>query len=251
VRAAVDALYLAFSPYPYRATMPACAHCVSDADLMGLGAAPVRDVPADLLGRYARKAVSTWGEVDDFKRLLPRLLELSAADHPGITPAVVTTKLQRANWQTWPLTERRAVWRFLTVWWRHNLGRWVGPGFAAHRILDAIAIAEADLDPYFSEWHHALAGQTNARLPATQHLVELLCESPLRVDAPDTVAHLAPDAIGDAAKQYTAFLLDPATDEELERALGDFASSEHARRLAVAYARLRRFADAATRPELP
>jgi hypothetical protein len=247
LRAAVDSLYLTFARYPYRASMPACAHCVTDADLIALGASSVRDLPADLLARYARKAVSTWGDIDDFKRLTPRLLDLVSRDQPGIPPMVITTKLRRANWATWPTEERKSIWQFLAAWWRFNLTRWAGPGRTAFRVLDTIAVAETDLDPYFSEWHHALAGDTDGRLPAIRHLVELLCESPLQVDDPDTVARLAPEATGDADKQYQAFLLDPATDEELERALADYANTEHARRMAVAFARLRRYGNAVTR----
>ncbi len=247
VDAAINALYLAFAHYPYRASMPACAHCVSDEDLLALGAVPVRDLPAGLLARYALKAVSTWGEANDLKRVLPRLLELTIAGKMSIPAAVVTTKLQRAGWQKWPAEERRAVWQCLSAWWRHTLAGPAGSGMSAHRLLDAISMAEADLEPYFSDWHHAMAGDGDGRLPATLHLVELLSDSPLRVDQPDTVSLLAPDAIGDAAKQYTVFLLDPATDEELERALADFATTSDVRRIAVAYARLRRFTAAASR----
>jgi hypothetical protein len=247
--AAVDSLYLTFARFPYRASMPACAHCVTDDDLLGLGHSAVRDLPADLLGRYVRKAVSTWGEVDDFKRVLPRLLELVAADDLRVPPTIVMAKLRRAEWRNWPADEQRATWQFLLAWWHFDLSRWVGPGLAAHRILDAISVAEADLGPYFSNWHHLLAGETDGRLPAVQHLVELLIDSPLRPDDPATIGRLAPEALGNAVKQYREFLLDPVTAEELERALADFAHSEHARRLAVAFARLRRLADAIARAE--
>ena len=247
--AAVDSLYLVFARYPYRASMPACAHCVTDENLLGLGQTAVRDLPPELLGRYVRKAVSTWGEVDDFKRLLPRLLELSASDDLRIPPMVVTAKLRRAEWRTWPADEQRATWQFLLAWWHHNLSRWVGPGLAAHRLLDAISVAEADLGPYFTEWHQLLGGESAGRLASVLHLVELLTDSPLQPDHPESVGRLAPEALGNAVKQYREFLLDPATADELERALADFALGEHARRMAVAFARLRRIGTAIARAE--
>lgn len=220
--------------------MPACAHCVTDEDLIALGAHPVRDLPPDLLDRYARKAMSTWGEVDDFKRFLPRILELSAVQHHPTPPIIVLTKLWRADWRTWPAGEQRAVWQFLRGWWHDTLTQWSGPGRSAWRLLGAFAAAETDLSPYLSDWHHVLAGETAGRSAAVRQLVDLLCDSPLQPDRPHTVAALAPDACGDATAQIEAFLASPDTSEELERALADFAHSEHVRQIAVAFARLRR-----------
>lgn len=242
---ATDALYRAFAPFPYRQSMPACAHCVTDEDLLALGAYPVRDLPPDLVARYVGKAVSTWGEVVDFKRVLPRLLELSGQNRLPVAPLMVTSKLARARWAEWPPEERRPVWQFLLAWWHDNTSRWTGPGHAAHTLLGALAVAEADLGPYLSDWQHLLASSSPHRDDAISHLMELLCDSPFRPEVPSSLERLFWDPAGDAPGQMKGFLLDPLTSEEVERALGDLARSPQARRLAVAFARLTRFRRAA------
>ena len=69
-------------------------------------------------GVYPFKAITTFGDTDDFKHFLPRLFELYVIDHMG-APYDVTTlfqKLNYASWTTWPDSERAAVRGFVRAW---------------------------------------------------------------------------------------------------------------------------------------
>ena len=84
---------------------------------------PLGDLLAADLERYAFKAMSTLGTVQDFKHFLPRLLELVARDGEiGSTDVeVVLGKLRYAGWTRWPQDERVCLEQFLAALWRHGL----------------------------------------------------------------------------------------------------------------------------------
>jgi hypothetical protein len=241
VEGAIEALYDVFALYTYRASMPACAHCVSDEDLLALGSRPLRRLPAPLLGRYAIKAVSTWGEVSDLKWLLPRLAQLLARGQLPVPAGTLTAKLTRADWHAWPTVERSAVRDFLCEWWLEGLCSAPDSGVVVTSRLAAIASAEPDLASYLVGWQDALAGDGTRRFTAVHHLLELVCNSRFRPDLPASLATLFWEPAGPAAAQTSAWLTSPDLAGELDRALYDFAATPDARRLAVAAARLRRY----------
>lgn len=238
---AVERLYAAFAAYGYRPSMPACAHCVSDEDLLALGRHPLRRLPAALLGRYTIKAVSTWGEVGDFKWLVPRVAELLAAGLLPVPADALTTKLTRAGWQEWPTAERAAMSAFLQAWWQQGLDRDPAIAPVVTGRLPAVAAAEPDLTHYLTAWQAQLAGDGPGRLTALAHLLELVCSSRFQPDRPATLATLFWEPAGPAAAQTSAWLTSPELADEVDRALYDLATAPEARPLAIAAARLRRY----------
>lgn len=239
---ALEALYEAFGRYAYRASMPACAHCVSDDDLLALGRQPLAQLPPPLLGRYTIKAVSTWGEVRDFKWLLPRLAELLARGQLPVPADALTAKLKRASWHDWPEAEHLAIRGFLHAWWHDGL---CGEPEAAEVVkgrLPAVAAAESDLTHYLTHWHSCLGCDDKPlRLTALAHVRELVCHSRFRPDVPATLERLFWEPAGPAAAQTSAWLTSPDLAEELDRALYELADTPGARHLAVVAARLRRY----------
>lgn len=103
---------------------------------------------------YAFRAMTTVGDVDDFRHFLPRILEL-IAELPA-DREVVLSKLSYAKWTEWPAAEIEAVRTYLTKLWSWarrqppdpypnipaEIGSW----------LCAIARAEEDLGPYLQAW---------------------------------------------------------------------------------------------------
>jgi hypothetical protein len=75
--AAVTELYAVFSRYPLREPMSNCPHCIGPDEAAELTGTPLREIPATLIGVYAENAMGeTWGDWDDPKHFLPRVLEL-------------------------------------------------------------------------------------------------------------------------------------------------------------------------------
>lgn len=81
-----------FAVYPFRATMPACAHCVSSDDLRALARQPGR-IPASVLDRFVTKSMVTWGDPVDFKRLLPEVLARTCNRTLGPPESLVGARL--------------------------------------------------------------------------------------------------------------------------------------------------------------
>lgn len=102
--AAVARLYEVFSEYRPAPHLDACTCCTDPSELRMLVLVPLREQTSDDLSRYAHKAMTTIGNVTDYKHFLPRILEV------GLD---TKSKLEMAQWQTWPQREREAVETFL------------------------------------------------------------------------------------------------------------------------------------------
>src|SRR5690348_8193737 len=81
---AVEHLYSVFKRYPLRTTVTGCPHCVFPTDNDRLHSKPLEKLTAHDLVKYAQKAVTTWGGVDDLRHFFPRLAEL-LTDHEFVS----------------------------------------------------------------------------------------------------------------------------------------------------------------------
>ncbi len=117
LKTAIANLYATFSPYPLRPTIEGCPCCVSAEDQKKLFAKALNLMESEDISRYAWKAMTTWGEVEDFKHFLPRLLELIATTGIAYNSGVVLGKLEYAKWHDWDQTEKDAIRSFLLAWW--------------------------------------------------------------------------------------------------------------------------------------
>src|SRR4051812_3921753 len=118
----VAGLYGAFAGYPLRSHIESCPCCRGPKETRHLHTKPLRELTAHDLELYAFRAMTTVGDVDDFRHFLPRILELLPHDFP-VDKEVVLSKLKYAGWAQWPPAERAAVKRFLVdlwAWARHN-----------------------------------------------------------------------------------------------------------------------------------
>lgn len=117
LKTAIQNLYDTFSIYPFKSTMEGCPCCVSDADKEKIHSKQLRDLNGDDLSRYAFKAMTTWGDTDDFKHYLPRIFELLATTDFIVDTFVVLDKLEYGKWQNWSDTENQVINKFLFAWW--------------------------------------------------------------------------------------------------------------------------------------
>lgn len=120
--AAVERLYDVFAKYK----QPAVSHSspfsgITEQHKMRLYSRPLRQLTQDDLWTYARHAMTTWGDIAEYKHYLPRLYEL-LVQHPGWTDAeLLIGQLDTAEWSQWPDAERDAVIAFLHELWAWSL----------------------------------------------------------------------------------------------------------------------------------
>jgi hypothetical protein len=160
---ALQTLYTQFARYPLKPVIAGCPHCVSGDDNDQLHVRPLRQLTPHDFRRYAFKALTTWGDADDFRHFLPRLLELIAFDDfkSLVNAEIVTDKLRYAQWQQWDKHEVRAVRDYFIALWKYYLGETpVGveepynyPDAPIGDWLCIIAQAEDDLLPFLTIWH--------------------------------------------------------------------------------------------------
>lgn len=165
LRETIEHLYSAFARYPLRKHVEGCPCCVSEPDKKRLEAKPLRQLLAGDLRRYAFKAMTTWGDKNDFRHFLPRILELLISnDGIECDEEVVLGKLALAKWHDWPVPEQSAVREYFHAGWTTILFT-SEPTVAPDSWLCGLGRAGEDLQPYLNEW-------TNARnASAYEHLV--------------------------------------------------------------------------------
>ncbi len=153
---AIERLYSTFGSYPLRARIDSCPCCRGPQETRHLHTKALKDLTAEDLELYAFRAMTTVGDVDDFRHFLPRILELLLSSDFPVDREVVLGKLRYAAWTEWPANESRCVQAYLAelwIWTRRQppdpypyisaeIGRW----------LCAIARAEDDLGPYLEAW---------------------------------------------------------------------------------------------------
>ena len=125
-------------------------------------ASSLRALGADDLDRYVRKAMTTWGDANDFRHFLPRVLELAVDDADSFVEIeIIFGKLAYADWTRWPAAERTVIESFLSRRW--DLGLTQDPPGAlrgSHSRFDAdswlcgIALTGLDTEPYVDAWRH-------------------------------------------------------------------------------------------------
>ncbi|GAA3143053.1 hypothetical protein GCM10010466_37540 [Planomonospora alba] len=166
---ALDTLYAAFSRYPLPVKTEVCDHCVSDEQVRATRAAPLRMLTATALGPYAGHALSTWGDLDEFKHFLPRLLELLILEElDGFFHAEALMSRVSASWRSWRQPEQQALIATIGAWWRHTLNHYprdVDVMMMIEIIADSL---ELDLAPYLAEW------ESNTTETAARHMAWLM-----------------------------------------------------------------------------
>jgi hypothetical protein len=170
--AAIDDLYAAFASYPWRATMPACPHCLQT--YPGFPE-PLPEIPAERLHYYLFKAMTTIGEAVDFKHYLPRLLDAWAQEYVGgksiLYHEVLGEKIARADFDTWPESEQDAVRRFFAEVWSLLLACY--PIYPDAEVVLCAVGQFTSIQPFLDVWRETLT------VPALAYLVELTVNQPI------------------------------------------------------------------------
>lgn len=149
---AVQNLYETFGCYPLQKHVDGCPCCVHESDKIALESKPLRLLSQADVGRYAFKAMTTWGGKDDFRHFLPRILELLVTKEGlGCDEEVVLGKLALANWKEWPEQEQSALREYFRSVWRSLLFDPV-PTIEPDSWICGLGRAGEDLRPYLEAW---------------------------------------------------------------------------------------------------
>lgn len=109
---AIINLYLVFTEaYPLKKDFieRCCPCCVAIEDRKNL-LKPLRTLLVDDFCHYIDNALWTWGDEEDFKYFLPRILELNVYFKHGMH--YLTSQLKYSNWLQWPSIEKRTFLDF-------------------------------------------------------------------------------------------------------------------------------------------
>jgi hypothetical protein len=153
----IQNLYDAFSSYPLRRGMEGCPCCVRESDKRLLYSKPLRELSYDELSHYYLKAMTTWGDVNDFKHFVPRFFELLATGTTLLDAFIIFDQLEYGGWDGWSLAEREAVKSFIIAWWESStLSDWRFDG------SDFVHFAKAlgGIQPLLDNWKVAVDDDT-------------------------------------------------------------------------------------------
>ncbi len=199
-------LYETFACYPARPAMWACSCCVTREAIVVLTMVPLCSLSKNDLEHYSFKAMTTWGESEDYRSFLPRLLELCVLD-PGSSSVNIETicrKLEYAQWAEWPQKERQAIINYLLAFWQLLLTHeYYAFGCSAGDYLEALSQTLEDLSPFLRTWCQS------QEAPTLHALADFVNENGDELGASHTLKWLLGSP--PTHQQVITWLLEPAT----------------------------------------
>jgi hypothetical protein len=155
---AVERLYRVFSA-PTPRLIDGCPCCLEKRGVDVLLTTPLRQLTGQALWSYVSGVFYTVGSEEDFRYLLPRILDIAVHDPNNSNDAeIVLCKVGLANWQAWSPQEREAIWAFVDAWFEHALR------------FDVAAAAEGDVG---WEAEGVLCGAARGNFPLETWLARL------------------------------------------------------------------------------
>lgn len=158
VRQALEAVYRTFDSSP-PTVIEGCPCCISTRGTDVLLTTPLRQITGQALWRYVSGVFLTIGDRQDFRYLLPRILDVSVSDPGNANNAeIVLGKLPLAGWRSWTPNEQRVIEAFTDAWFEQAL---------------ASDLAEADDGWIGMDAESVLCGAARAGMPLERWLLRL------------------------------------------------------------------------------
>src|SRR5688572_3646991 len=187
----------------------------------------LRELSADDLSRFCGKVITTWGEADDLKHFLPRILELTALLKPPYMIWVTFDRLEMTGWQSWPAEEYEAVKMYMLCLWDSLLS-------------DESEKAESEFDNYFSTLAHfypvfedlVAVWNKNTSKAATKHLGQYVYQQKYTLFGKKYIAGLYKK--NENIIPFQSWLLSDQVINRLEQAYFLYANEEFAETLSWA-----------------
>lgn len=115
---AIEKLYEVFAKYPGNSAMQGSSN-YDNLEMWNreLLSNQLKELSASDLSRFAGKAMTTWGDVNDYKHFLPRILELTAEFNTPYEIWIVFDKLEYGHWNSWNESEIKAIHQYMLQLW--------------------------------------------------------------------------------------------------------------------------------------
>lgn len=125
LREAIADVYRVFARYPMPSSLDASPVQDIDEIKKNLSSAPLERLSSDAIGLFAMCAMTTVGDVAEYKHFLPRIIDLACQGghgQPGLDPELIASKLDYGDWRSWPAGEKAALDRvYDRAWGRARL----------------------------------------------------------------------------------------------------------------------------------
>lgn len=146
---AVARLYRAFAGEPKPQSIEVCECCVSEREVFDLLHTKLRELKPAQLQSYAQSVTLTSGAAEDFKYLLPRILDISTYDRAWWpSHEVLCSSLARARWLDWPAPLVESVKDVFSAALETAIaqvdGRWID------ELICGFALAGLDVAPFLA-----------------------------------------------------------------------------------------------------
>ncbi|MDX8492258.1 hypothetical protein RFN29_11760 [Mesorhizobium sp. VK22B] len=150
----IDDCYAAFASYPPPRKLHVSPLRDSVAILESLTSAPLRELTGEQIGPYAGWAMTTVGDVADYKHFLPRILEQAVRESlwTGTDPPIIANRLKMAQWQDWPDAERGAIRALFAGAFSQAIEGHPDDGDDAEDWICGIAILDLSLSATLDAW---------------------------------------------------------------------------------------------------
>lgn len=154
LKKSIENLYKVFAKYPLKDKIKGCPHCISDDADDVLHSKPLRKLLPEDFSFYSYKAITTFGNEEDFKHFLPRMFELMSEGKEvcGLGEEILIGKLECAKWLEWNAVEKSAVENFLTELIRYSSDFAEEKCYLTETFLAGIANVVEDIKPYLNLW---------------------------------------------------------------------------------------------------
>lgn len=135
---------------------------VTAADAAAIRERPLRELSGRDLAKYAMRAITTWGDAEELRYYLPRLLELLVTERGWVDKPTVMLNLSTAAWRTWPGPEQEAIEAFVRAVWPPLLAGHVKLSLA--ELALGCSLAGISLKPMEEAWYGAPDGPSSSQL---------------------------------------------------------------------------------------
>jgi hypothetical protein len=187
----------------------------------------LRDLTDKDLSLFAGKVILTWGDENDYKFYLPRILELTAELKTPYDIWTLYSRLEDADWKTWNEDEQTAINNFTLELWNNLLND--NSEKAEWEFIDyfhTIANFYPDFSQVLKVW------ETNDSFAAVKHLTnyiiskrQYLFDNNYIYSIEKTTKHI---------EQFKTWLTSDKIIEKIEKAFFDNEKNEFAKRLSWA-----------------
>jgi hypothetical protein len=187
----------------------------------------LKDLTATDLSRFAGKVILTWGDENDYKFYLPRILELSASYNNPYDIWTVYSRLENAKWKLWDSKEQEAINNFTFELWKHivNDNRKEAL-YNFKEYFHAILCYYPNIQSIFISW------ETSKSTVAIKHLSNYILEERVHIFDKNYINSTIKNTVHIAA--FKAWLTSDSIINKLENAFFDIKNKEIAAQLSWA-----------------